>query len=224
MKTYTPNQKIKGFIFVKEEEPFIRKNGYKRRRASFICPECKNIFITIIESIKSKSVRSCGCARYKYISKAKTTHGLHSKPIYQVYRNMLTRCYNKNNHRYKWYGARGISVCDQWKKDCISFFKWAFENGYKRGLELDRIDNDGNYEPSNCRFVTHKENMNNSREIISTNTSGYRGVSFHKQSKKWRAMHKKVSLGLHSTKEEANKAVQDYRKSLSENNQKAESQ
>ena len=64
---------------------------------------------------------------------------------------MITRCYNKDNHRYRWYGERGITVCEDWKKNNQSFFDWAFSSGYKQGLEIDRINNDGNYEPSNYK-------------------------------------------------------------------------
>ena len=77
---------------------------------------------------------------------------------------MVSRCYKQTNNRYSVYGGRGIRVCKEWLSDKVSFYKWALENGYKEGLTLDRIDNDGNYEPSNCAWVTNKDNSNhNSR-------------------------------------------------------------
>lgn len=76
---------------------------------------------------------------------------------------MKTRCYNTNSPTYKNYGGRGIKVCDEWVNNFEAFYKWSMENGYKDGLQIDRIDNDGDYGPSNCRWVTSKENYNNRR-------------------------------------------------------------
>jgi len=82
-------------------------------------------------------------------------------PLYVVLEGMKARCYNKNSPSYKHYGGRGISICAGWVDDRRSFVAWALENGYEKGLTIDRIDNDGNYEPSNCRFVTRAENCRN---------------------------------------------------------------
>lgn len=77
--------------------------------------------------------------------------------LYMVYHNMLRRCY-KNTHNSKYYKDKGIRVCDDWKQDYQNFKKWALENGYQKGLAIDRIDSNSNYEPSNCRFITVSEN------------------------------------------------------------------
>jgi len=76
---------------------------------------------------------------------------------------MRYRCGNKNASRYKNYGGRGIKVCPEWRKDFVVFMDWALNNGYKKGLSIDRIDNDGNYEPSNCRWATVKQQNRNAR-------------------------------------------------------------
>lgn len=82
--------------------------------------------------------------------------------VHGVWAAMIRRCQNKNSDGYRYYGGRGITVCNEWK-DASVFIKWALDNGYKDGLKIDRINNNGMYEPSNCRFITHKENCRNRR-------------------------------------------------------------
>lgn len=89
------------------------------------------------------------------------TYGFSHTRIDNIYKSMISRCYNKSNNRYENYGGRGIVVCDEWKNDKIKFFEWAFSNGYAENLTLDRINVNGNYEPSNCRWSTQKVQQNN---------------------------------------------------------------
>lgn len=84
------------------------------------------------------------------------------KQLRCVYWHMKGRCENPTNNRWSRYGGRGIKICDEWKYNRKAFDKWAWANGFKIGLTLDRIDNNGDYTPNNCRFVTHKENVKNS--------------------------------------------------------------
>lgn len=88
------------------------------------------------------------------------------KRIFRIRIGMITRCYNPDCNNYHGYGDRGIRVCDEWLNNKESFYKWALENGFDFGLQLDRINPDGNYEPSNCRFITSRENNNNRRNNV----------------------------------------------------------
>jgi len=119
--------------------------------------------------------------------KCQGAHGHSGHLLYGVWRAMKARCYNSNNKKYEYYGGRGIIVCKEWLVDFMNFYSWAIKNGWEKGLQIDRKENDGNYEPENCRFVTSKSNNNNQRLLKSSNSSGYRGVDYHSKTKTWRA-------------------------------------
>ena len=96
----------------------------------------------------------------------KITHGHHKYPLYRIWQHMKNRCYNSDSSHYSCYGGRGISVCNEWLNDPMVFIDWALANSYKTGLTLDRWpNNDGSYEPNNCRWVTRKEQANNTRRL-----------------------------------------------------------
>lgn len=101
--------------------------------------------------------------------RTKRTHGLSSggrlHPLYQILKNIHGRCTYPSATNYSYYGGRGISLCEQWRNDPQSFVDWAMANGWQRGLEVDRIDADGDYCPENCRIVTHRENSQRTRRI-----------------------------------------------------------
>jgi len=116
-------------------------------------------------------------------------HGYSKKnnvhPLYDVWCRMKTRCNDKNVPRYEDWGGRGITICNEWENYPVVFIDWALNNGWENKLCLDRINNNGNYEPSNCRFVTAQVSNCNTRLLSRCNKSGYRGVSWHNIAKKW---------------------------------------
>jgi len=151
---------------IAEVEPLISPSGSIRRRVLCKC-DCGKEKIILLQNILNGHTISCGCLGAERTRERFTKHGLttHNKqhPLYGVWKAMKRRCDNPNSREYKWYGARGIVVCKEWY-DPKAFFDWATSNGYRPGLELDRIDNNGNYEPSNCRFTSHVINNRNKRD------------------------------------------------------------
>lgn len=154
------------------------KSKKKSRYGIFKCA-CGNTFKTCVAQVKSGKTKSCGCIRLK------NNHSEHYKDLYTKYNSMKQRCYYKKGKRYSKYGGRGIVVCESWLNDFKSFHDWAICSGYKKGLSLDRINNDGNYEPSNCRWTTMSVQNRNTSKLYVHNTSGYRGVTFEKRSNKF---------------------------------------
>lgn len=130
-----------------------------------IC-DCGNTSIVQGSKLTGGKVKSCGCWKNENAKKQMTKHGLYQTSEYSVWEGIKQRCYNKNYKQYKDYGGRGIFVCDEWKDNPEAFCKWAKEHGHKKGLELDRIDNDGPYSPDNCRFVTRKVQALNKRSNV----------------------------------------------------------
>ena len=122
--------------------------------------KCGTIRPVILTTLKKGVSKSCGCLK----NELQTKHGLSGNPLYYILASMKHRCYSKNGLDYKNYGGRGIRVCDEWLNNPKAFIDWAMQNGYEKGLTIVREINDGNYEPSNCRFVARKINNRNKRD------------------------------------------------------------
>lgn len=133
--------------------------------------DCGNTTIVCGSSLRKGHTRSCGCLVRETTRELNMIHGMAGTRIYGVWSNMKGRCYNPNKEHYCCYGGRGISVCGEWM-EFGNFYLWAMENDYSDDLTIDRIDSDGDYEPSNCRFVTLKEQAQNKRNNINIEYDG----------------------------------------------------
>ena len=140
------------------------KNG-----AYWLCRcECGKTKVIKGNSLTKGVTTSCGCKSIEMSIKRSTTHGMTGTRIYRIRSGMIARCYKENATSYPKYGAKGITVCEEWlgENGFINFYNWAMENGYKDNLTLDRINPKGNYEPSNCRWATYKEQANNTKATV----------------------------------------------------------
>lgn len=120
------------------------------------------------KDLVSGHTRSCGCLQKETVSRNRYKHGDRDGRLYQVWKSMIKRCENENDKSYRYYGLIGVSVCPEWH-DYVSFRSWAMENGYddkaKYGAcTIDRINPYGNYEPSNCRWISNAEQQKNKRK------------------------------------------------------------
>lgn len=136
--------------------------------------DCGNITYVKTSNLKNRNTKSCGCLKDK--TKPNKKHNKSNLRLYKIWSMMKQRCKNPNAAKYKNYGGRGIKICKEWEKDFMNFYNWAINNGFdenknRKEQSLDRINVNGNYEPSNCRWITQSENCRNrtNNKIITQN-------------------------------------------------------
>ncbi len=144
-----------GKLVVHERGPNCGENT----RWHCVC-DCGKESLVRSTHLRRGETRSCGC----YQVEVSTKHGLCKHPLYSVWYSMRRRCFDPKHKDFKSYGGRGITVCHEWSGGFELFYRWSISNGWDSCLELDRIDNNSGYMPSNCRWVTHAINMKNTRK------------------------------------------------------------
>lgn len=137
----------------------------KRRNVLWLCKcDCGNECVRAVSELGKRGNHSCGCLAKEHLhemSKQNVTHGMTRTRVYGCYKGMMSRCYRKKDIHYNAYGKRGIVVCDEWRGNPKAFIEWAMSNGYSDDLTIDRINVNGNYEPSNCRWIPMAEQYKN---------------------------------------------------------------
>lgn len=127
--------------------------------------DCGNIVIVRGGNLKNGAVKSCGCLK-GIANKKRSKHNMTGTRLYQIWINIKSRCYRKKNPFYKDYGARGIKMCAEWRDSFESFAEWALSNGYQDDLTIERINNDLDYRPNNCKWIGIGDQANNRRSNI----------------------------------------------------------
>lgn len=149
----------------------VKCMGVNRRHSYvWLCScSCGNTTIVDGNCLRRGNTKSCGCLNHEnhILRPNRRVHGQSGTRLYRIWKRMKSRCYNKNTEDYKkWYGSKGVKVCDEWKNDFQAFYDWAMANGYSEELTIDRIDPYGNYEPDNCRWADAKTQQSNKREKV----------------------------------------------------------
>ena len=150
----------------------VRRDSKGRTFRYWKCKcDCGSEVYLTTHALRSGNTKSCGCYNLELLKKRNYLHGMSNSRIYTTWKNMKSRCYYPKNAEFKNYGGRGIKICDEWKNDFQVFYEWSIKHGYKEELTIDRIDNNGNYQPDNCRWVD--------MAVQSRNTSRTRYIEFN---------------------------------------------
>lgn len=145
----------------------IEVDASVKNKTFYMCLcDCGNVKSVYRDHLKTGATSSCGCFRSEKFSSMLTKHGMSNTKIYKIWAGMIERCSYKRHKSYKYYGGRGISVCEEWLNSFENFYNWSIENGYREGLTIDRVDNDGNYCPENCKWVTMEDQSKNKSNTV----------------------------------------------------------
>ena len=144
----------------------LKRVENRNKEPYYLCKcVCGNEKVIRGKDLKYNKIKSCGCLNRENTIKRNLKHGLRYTRIYKIWLLMKNRCFNSKYHSFKNYGGRGITVCNEWENDFMSFYNWAMSNNYKEELSIDRIDVNGNYEPSNCRWATKLQQQRNTTRL-----------------------------------------------------------
>lgn len=158
-------RKFTRLTVMKRAENKVGKDG--RSRVMWECKcDCGKTVAVDSANLTCGKTMSCGCLQAELLSKRRRSHGDTETRLYRIWQQMKNRCNNPNVIAYPQYGGRGICVCDEWMHDFVAFKEWSVANGYTDKLTIDRINNDGNYCPDNCRWVTAAVQANNRRSNV----------------------------------------------------------
>ena len=144
----------------------IKRAEVEKKEVYYLCKcTCGNEKIIRGKDLKYNKIKSCGCLNKEKTTERNTKHSLRHTRIYRIWLLMKNRCLNSKYYLFKNYGGRGITVCNEWKNDFVKFYDWSMNNGYNDTLTIDRIDVNGNYEPSNCRWATKLQQQRNTTRL-----------------------------------------------------------
>ena len=169
--------------------------------------QCGNECVVYAYNLSDGHTLSCGCYKLDRTRETNTKHGLTQHTLYKTWVQIKVRCFDKTRDAYPDYGGRGITMCKEWCEDFMPFFEWSIRNGWEEGLSIDRIDNDGNYEPNNCRWVTMKVQQNN--------TSRNHYLTYKGKTQTMIQWCEEVGLPYHTVMARINKLGWDIEKALS---------
>ena len=155
-----PGDKYNKLTIIEELPSIPRKSRGVYRMFKCKC-DCGNIVSVRLDHLRDGHTTSCGCENRRIVKETHTKHGLYKYSIYLAWINIKARCYNHNNPEYCYYGGKGICLCDEWINNFESFYNWSIENGWNKSLTIDRINNNKNYSPDNCRWTNYKIQLSN---------------------------------------------------------------
>ena len=152
----------------------VLEDGFKKKNSiyCYVRCDCGSELYVVKACLKNKNTRSCGCIHREQLADRNASHMMSKTKIYMIFHGMIDRCYRKTSSEYHNYGNRGIIICDGWVKSFESFKDWAFDNGYKEGLSIERLNVDGNYEPNNCTWIPKNKQALNKRNSVFVTIDG----------------------------------------------------